>query len=169
MPSANPILLDLNQMENDFQTLFELLQTKSKRESIFYTSPEEIRLNDFYQRELKPILQDLHFKLEIFQKCFLRDIKEMKDVFEATESDLCETWKQNELLKDQLLEANLKHEIECCVLLSHKCVDNNMKDDDEKVSNGIRLEIQEGMQNEYTFLENVFKYVLKNNSLGDLN
>ncbi|GKB82763.1 hypothetical protein Tco_0949658 [Tanacetum coccineum] len=51
MPSANPILVDLNQMENDFQTLFELLQTKSKRENIFYTSSEEIRLNDFCQRE----------------------------------------------------------------------------------------------------------------------
>ncbi|GJZ89462.1 hypothetical protein Tco_0661244 [Tanacetum coccineum] len=47
--SANPILEDLNQMENDFQTLFELLQTKSKWESIFYTSPKEIRLNDVCQ------------------------------------------------------------------------------------------------------------------------
>nr|GEV70745.1 zinc finger, CCHC-type [Tanacetum cinerariifolium] len=40
MPSANPMLVDLNQMENDFNTLFELLQTNSKRESIFYTSLE---------------------------------------------------------------------------------------------------------------------------------
>ncbi|GJV93909.1 hypothetical protein Tco_1541722 [Tanacetum coccineum] len=47
MPSANPMLVDLNQMENDFKTLFELLQTNSKRESIFYTSPEEIRLTKF--------------------------------------------------------------------------------------------------------------------------
>ncbi|GJY26096.1 integrase, catalytic region, zinc finger, CCHC-type containing protein [Tanacetum coccineum] len=87
MPSANPILVNLNQMENDFQTLIELLQTKSKWESIFYISPEEIRLNDFCQRELKPILQDLHFKLEIFQKQFLRYIKEMRDVFDATENN----------------------------------------------------------------------------------
>ncbi|GKB66717.1 hypothetical protein Tco_0928129 [Tanacetum coccineum] len=39
IPSSNPILVDSNQMENDFKTLFELLQTNSKRESIFYTSP----------------------------------------------------------------------------------------------------------------------------------
>ncbi|GJV43213.1 hypothetical protein Tco_1427749 [Tanacetum coccineum] len=77
----------------------------------------------------------------------------MKDVFEATESDLCETWKQNELLKDQLLEANLKHEIECCVLLSHKCVDNNMKDEIEKVQRD-SIEIQEGMQKRINILEN---------------
>ncbi|GJZ64261.1 hypothetical protein Tco_0620682 [Tanacetum coccineum] len=57
----------------------------------------------------------------------------MKDVFEATKSDLCETWKQNELLKDQLLEATLKHEIKFCVMLSHECVVNNMKDEIEKV------------------------------------
>ncbi|GJZ16667.1 hypothetical protein Tco_0552790 [Tanacetum coccineum] len=145
MSSANPILVDLNEMEIGFQTLFKLLQTKYKQESIFYTSLEEIRLNDFCQRELKPILQDLHFKLEIFQKRFLRDIKEMKDVFKATESDLCETWKQNEHLKDQLLEANLKHEIECCMMLSHECVDNNMKDEIEKVQRD-SIEIQEGMQ-----------------------
>ncbi|GKB12983.1 hypothetical protein Tco_0846906 [Tanacetum coccineum] len=39
IPSANPMKLDLNKMENDFKTLFALLQTNSKRESIFYTSP----------------------------------------------------------------------------------------------------------------------------------
>nr|GEX28352.1 Gag-Pol polyprotein [Tanacetum cinerariifolium] len=54
MPSANPILVDLNQIENDFKKLFELLEKTFKRESIFYTSPEEIRLNDFCQQQLKP-------------------------------------------------------------------------------------------------------------------
>ncbi|GJY35426.1 hypothetical protein Tco_0420804 [Tanacetum coccineum] len=130
MPSANSILVDLNQMENDFQIFFELLEKTYKRESIFYTP---LRLNDFCQQQLKAILHELQFKLEIFRKRFLRDIKEMKDVFKSTESDLSETWKQNELLKDQLLEATLKHEIECCVLLSHECVDNHMKDETEKV------------------------------------
>ncbi|GJZ84606.1 hypothetical protein Tco_0649945 [Tanacetum coccineum] len=46
MPSTNPMKLDLNNMENEFQKLFALLQTNSKRESIFYTSPEEIRLRE---------------------------------------------------------------------------------------------------------------------------
>ncbi|GKB78191.1 hypothetical protein Tco_0945086, partial [Tanacetum coccineum] len=55
----------------------------------------------------------------------------MKDVFEETESDLCETWKQNELLKDQLVEANLKHEV-------------------QRES----IEIQEGMQKRINILEN---------------
>ncbi|GJX25135.1 hypothetical protein Tco_0231431 [Tanacetum coccineum] len=77
----------------------------------------------------------------------------MKDVFEATESDLCETWKQNELVKDQLLEANLKHEIECCVFLSHECVDNNMKDEIEKFQRD-SIEIQEGIQKRINILEN---------------
>ncbi|GKB23606.1 retrovirus-related pol polyprotein from transposon TNT 1-94, partial [Tanacetum coccineum] len=40
------------------------------------------------------------------------DIKEMKDVFESTESELDELEKQNDLLKDQLLEASLKHDVE---------------------------------------------------------
>ncbi|GJU39839.1 hypothetical protein Tco_1192796 [Tanacetum coccineum] len=111
MPSANPMKLDLNKMENDFKTLFALLQTNSKRESIFYTSLEEIRLTKFCQQEVKPILHN-------------------------------ETWKQNELLKDQLLEAKLKHEIECCVLLSHECVNNNVQDEIEKIQRD-SIEIQE--------------------------
>ncbi|GJR89816.1 retrovirus-related pol polyprotein from transposon TNT 1-94 [Tanacetum coccineum] len=88
MPSANPILVDLNQMENDFQKLFELLETSSKRESIFYTPPKEIRLIDFCQQQLKPILYKMQFKLEVFQKRFLRDIKDMKDFFKSTKGDL---------------------------------------------------------------------------------
>ncbi|GKA45867.1 hypothetical protein Tco_0738663 [Tanacetum coccineum] len=153
MPSANPMLVDLNKMENVFKTLFELLQTNSKRESIFYTSLEEIRLTNFCQQEVKPILHELHLNFEIFQKRFLRDIKEMKDVFDSTENDLSETWKQNELLKDQLLEAKLKHEIECCVLLSHECVDNSMQDEIEKIQRD-SIEIQEGMQKRINILEN---------------
>nr|GEU81333.1 retrovirus-related Pol polyprotein from transposon TNT 1-94 [Tanacetum cinerariifolium] len=43
---------------------------------------------------------------------FQRDIKEMKDVFESTKSELYELQKQNYFLKDQLLEASLKHKIE---------------------------------------------------------
>ncbi|GJY97091.1 hypothetical protein Tco_0514001 [Tanacetum coccineum] len=113
-------------MENEFTTLFALLQTNSKRESIFFTTPEEIRLTKFCQQEVKPILHELHLNFEIFQKQFSEDIKEMKDVFDSTESDLCATCKQNELLNDQLLEAKLKHEIECCVLMSHGCVNNNV-------------------------------------------
>nr|GEU37385.1 integrase, catalytic region, zinc finger, CCHC-type, peptidase aspartic, catalytic [Tanacetum cinerariifolium] len=68
MPSANPMLIDLDKMKNVFKTLFELLQTNSKRESIFYTSPEEIRLTNFCQQEVKPILHELHLHFKIFQK-----------------------------------------------------------------------------------------------------
>ncbi|GJR82150.1 hypothetical protein Tco_0152935 [Tanacetum coccineum] len=153
MLSANPILVDLNQMENDFQKLFEMLKTASKRESIFYTSPEEKRLINFCQQQRKPILHKMQFKLEIFQKRFLKDIKEMKDFFESSERDLSETWKQNKILKDQLLKATLKHEIKCCVLLSHECVDNNMQDEIEKVQRDF-IEIQEGMQKHINILEN---------------
>ncbi|GJZ69832.1 hypothetical protein Tco_0633382, partial [Tanacetum coccineum] len=41
MPSANPMFVDLNEMENVFKKLFELLEKNCKRESIFYTSKEE--------------------------------------------------------------------------------------------------------------------------------
>ncbi|GJW88685.1 hypothetical protein Tco_0164025 [Tanacetum coccineum] len=86
MPSANPMLVDLNEMENVFKKLFELLEKNCKRESIFYTSKEELRLID----------------------------------------DLDETLKQNELLKDQLLEASLTEDIKNLVITS--CVEIRNKD-----------------------------------------
>ncbi|GJR15436.1 hypothetical protein Tco_0798088 [Tanacetum coccineum] len=53
----------------------------------------------------------------------------MKDVFDQNDVFLDEIKKQNDLLKDQLLEASLKHEIEMCVLLNHECVDKILNDE----------------------------------------
>ncbi|GJW25174.1 hypothetical protein Tco_0038985 [Tanacetum coccineum] len=59
MPSANPMLVDLNEMENVFKKLFTLLVKNSQRTSIFYTSQEELRLIGICV-EAKLILQELH-------------------------------------------------------------------------------------------------------------
>nr|GEZ40186.1 hypothetical protein [Tanacetum cinerariifolium] len=72
-------------------------------------------------------------------------IKERKDVFESTENDFSATCEQNELLKDQLLEAKLKHEIKCYVLLSHECVNNNVQDEIKKIQRD-STEIQMGLK-----------------------
>ncbi|GKF36200.1 hypothetical protein Tco_0112958, partial [Tanacetum coccineum] len=115
MPSANPMLVDLNEIENVFKKLFELLEKNSKRVSIFYMSPEELQLIDVYV-EAKLILQELHLYFEIFQNRFKRDVKEMKDVFVSVENNLDETLKQNELLKDRLLEASLAEDVKNLVI-----------------------------------------------------
>ncbi|GJX82908.1 retrovirus-related pol polyprotein from transposon TNT 1-94 [Tanacetum coccineum] len=90
MPSESPLIIELDKIKNCFQRLSELIQKNCKRASIFYTSPEEIQLNDFCQDQLKPIVNELQFYFEFFKTLFQRDIKEMKDVFESTESELCE-------------------------------------------------------------------------------
>ncbi|GKD53331.1 hypothetical protein Tco_1286718 [Tanacetum coccineum] len=81
-----------------------------------------------------------------------RDIKEMKDVFESTESELCELEKQNDFLKDQLLEVSLKHEVELSVLLNHECVDNSLHAEIEQLKKK-SIEIQEGLQARIKILE----------------
>nr|GEZ66437.1 hypothetical protein [Tanacetum cinerariifolium]GEZ66454.1 hypothetical protein [Tanacetum cinerariifolium] len=99
MPSANPMLVDLNEMENVFQKLFELLENNSKRESIFYTSPEELRLIDVCW---KTILMKL---------------------------------KQNELLKDRLLEASFAEDINNLVITSCAEIRNKgLHDETERIS-----------------------------------
>ncbi|GKG07228.1 hypothetical protein Tco_0330197, partial [Tanacetum coccineum] len=123
MPSESPLIKELEKIKVGFEKLSLLIQQKCKRASIFYTSSVEIEINDFCQDQVKPILNELEVYLECFRNLFQRDIQEMKDVFESTESELDELEKQNELLKDQLLEASLKHDVELCVLINHECVD----------------------------------------------
>ncbi|GJZ33831.1 hypothetical protein Tco_0579267 [Tanacetum coccineum] len=102
--------------------------------------------------QLKPIVNELQFYFEFFKTLFQRDIKEMKDVFESTESELCELEKQNDFLKDQLLEVSLKHEVELSVLLNHECVDNSLHAEIEQLKKK-SIEIQEGLQARIKILE----------------
>nr|GEW42493.1 hypothetical protein [Tanacetum cinerariifolium] len=80
MPSESPLIIELDKMRSCFQKLSELIQRNCKRASIFYTSPEEIQLNDFCQDQVKPIVNELQFYFEFFRTPFQRDIKEMKDI-----------------------------------------------------------------------------------------
>ncbi|GJZ81614.1 hypothetical protein Tco_0646608 [Tanacetum coccineum] len=80
------------------------------------------------------------------------DVKEMKDVFEYTESELCELEKQNDFLKDQLLEVSLKHEVELSVLLNHECVDNLLHAEIKQLKKK-SIDIQEGLQARIKILE----------------
>ncbi|GKF00342.1 hypothetical protein Tco_0023692, partial [Tanacetum coccineum] len=72
----------------------------------------------------------------------------MKDVCESTESELDELEKQNDLLKDQLLEASLKQDVELCVLINHECVDKILNAELEKVKKK-SFEIQEGLKQKW--------------------
>nr|GEW52669.1 integrase, catalytic region, zinc finger, CCHC-type, peptidase aspartic, catalytic [Tanacetum cinerariifolium] len=152
MPSESPLIIELDKMRSCFQKLSELIQKNCKRASIFYTPPEEIQLNDFCQDQVKPIVNELQFYFELFRIIFQRDIKEMKDVFVSTESKLCKLQKQNDFLKDQLLEASLKHQVEISVLLEHECVDNYLHAEIEQIKRK-SIEIQEGWKARIQILE----------------
>ncbi|GJR79116.1 hypothetical protein Tco_0149901 [Tanacetum coccineum] len=102
--------------------------------------------------QVKPIVNELQFYFEFFRKLFQKDIKEMKNVFEYIASELYEIKKQNNFLKDQLLEASLKHEVEISVLLNHKCEDNSLHAEIEQVKKN-SIEIQEGLQAKIKILE----------------
>ncbi|GJW68007.1 hypothetical protein Tco_0122431 [Tanacetum coccineum] len=152
MPSESPLIIELDKIKNCFQMLSELIQKNCKRASIFYTSLEEIQLNDFCQDQLKPIVNELQFYFEFFKTLFQRDVKELKDVFESTESELCELEKKNDFLKDQLLVVSLKHVVELSVLLNHECVDNSHHAEIEQLKKK-SIEIQEGLQARIKILE----------------
>ncbi|GJT19109.1 retrovirus-related pol polyprotein from transposon TNT 1-94 [Tanacetum coccineum] len=152
MPSELPLINELFKIKVGFEKLFLLIKQNSKRASMFYTSLEEIALNDFCRDQVKPLLNELLDYFDGFQNLFQRDIKEMKDAFEQNDVYLDEIERQNDLLKDQLLEASLKHDIELCVLLNHECVDKSLHDELEKVKKK-SLEIQEGLKARIKILE----------------
>ncbi|GJU21013.1 hypothetical protein Tco_1154355 [Tanacetum coccineum] len=164
MPSESPLIIELDKIKLGFQKLSELIQKNCKRARIFYTSPEEIQLNDFCQDQLKPIVNELQFYFELFKTLFQRDIKEMKDVFESTESELYELEKQNDFLKDKLLEVSLKHEVELGVLLNHECVDNSLHAEIEQLKKK-SIEIQEGLQTRIKILEKDVQRIKNTNPL----
>ncbi|GKE49481.1 hypothetical protein Tco_1480739, partial [Tanacetum coccineum] len=152
MPSELPLINELFNIKVGFEKLFLLIKQNSKRASMFYTSKEEIALNDFCRDQVKPLLNELLDYFDGFQNLFQRDIKEMKDAFEQNDVYLDEIERQNDLLKYQLLEASLKHDIELCVLLNHECVDKSLHDELEQVKKK-SLEIQEGLKARIKILE----------------
>ncbi|GKC49219.1 hypothetical protein Tco_1071964, partial [Tanacetum coccineum] len=152
MPSESPLIKELDKIKCCFEKLSVLIQQNYKRASIFYTSPAEIQINDFCQDQVKPILNKFKVYLDFFRNLFQMDIKEMKDVFESIESELDELEKQNDLLKDQLLEASLKHDVELCVLLNHECIDKILNAELQQVKKK-SFEIHEGLQARIKILE----------------
>ncbi|GJV16316.1 retrovirus-related pol polyprotein from transposon TNT 1-94 [Tanacetum coccineum] len=74
--------------------IMQELSQPSKRASMFYTSKEEIALNDFCRDQVKPLLNELLDYFDGFQNLFQRDIKEMKDAFE-----------QNDVYLDEIVKA----------------------------------------------------------------
>ncbi|GKC46338.1 integrase, catalytic region, zinc finger, CCHC-type containing protein [Tanacetum coccineum] len=140
-------------MGNSLQGMFMLgpkpmsFYDSKVKHGLGYTNPYTLKKAISYY----PKLYDASFLDDSKIQMNVRDTKDILD--DATnKNDLSETRKQNELLKDQLLEAKLKHEIEYCVLLSHECVDNSMQDEIEKIQRD-SIEIQEGMQNRINILE----------------
>ncbi|GJV80686.1 hypothetical protein Tco_1516556 [Tanacetum coccineum] len=127
MPSESPLIKELYNIKVGFEKLSLLIKQNSKRASIiFYTSKAEIERNDFCQEKVKPLLNELQVYLDAFQDLFHRDIKEMKDAFEQNDVYLDEIENQNDLLKDQLLEASLTEDIKNLVITS--CVEIRNKD-----------------------------------------
>ncbi|GKB34194.1 hypothetical protein Tco_0879136 [Tanacetum coccineum] len=126
MPSELPLINELFNIKVGFEKLSLLIHQNSKRESIFYTSNAEIERNDFCQEKVKPLLNELQVYFDDFQNLFQRDIKEMKDAFEQNDVYLDEIENQNDLLKDQLLEASLTEDIKNLVITS--CVEIKNKD-----------------------------------------
>ncbi|GJX04589.1 hypothetical protein Tco_0190505 [Tanacetum coccineum] len=135
MPCELLLINELFNIKVRFEKLSLLIHQNSKRESIFYTSKAEIERNDFCREKVKPLLNELQVYFDDFQNLFQRDIKEMKDAFEQNDVYLDEIENQNDLLKDQLLEAFLTEDIENLIITSYVEIKNkDLHDEIERIS-----------------------------------
>ncbi|GJT25855.1 hypothetical protein Tco_0895792 [Tanacetum coccineum] len=157
MPSESPLIKELYNIKVGFEKLSLLIKQNSKRASIFYTSPAEIERIEFCQKQVKPILNELQVYLDAFQDLFHRDIKEMKDAFEQNDVYLDEIENQNDLLKDQLLEASLTADIKNLVITSCMEIRNkDLHDEIERISkesNDVSFEVTQGLSKRIVELE----------------
>ncbi|GJW89326.1 hypothetical protein Tco_0164666 [Tanacetum coccineum] len=93
----------LNKLYNNFVTQKELSAQQTYSPSSCISSVSKISSEESSSKT-KPSMESMPSANPI-------DVKEMKDVFVSVENDLDETFKQNELLKDRLLEASLAEDI----------------------------------------------------------
>ncbi|GJR86873.1 integrase, catalytic region, zinc finger, CCHC-type containing protein [Tanacetum coccineum] len=136
----------LENITKDNNYLKEFLEADERAKRVQKQADSQLYRDREIIRDLEKQRDELSQEIfDGFQNLFQRDIKEMKDAFEQNDVYLDEIERQNDLLKDQLLEASLKHDIELCVLLNHECVDESLHDELEQVKKK-SLEIQEEKQ-----------------------
>ncbi|GJX49195.1 hypothetical protein Tco_0276040 [Tanacetum coccineum] len=149
MSSELPLINELFNIKVGFEKLSLLIHQNSKRESIFYPLTTEIERNDFCREKVKPLLNELQVYFDDFHNLFQRDIKEMKDAFEQNDVYLDEIENQNDLLKDQLLEASLTKDIKNLVITSCMEIRNkDLHDEIERISkesNDVSFEVTQGL------------------------
>ncbi|GJW74408.1 hypothetical protein Tco_0133778, partial [Tanacetum coccineum] len=106
-------------------------------------------------RDTKEILEDAsksQIKMENRLKDPISIEKKQTFVFESMESDLDATWKQNNFLNDQLLEATLKHDVEKCVLMCNDYMNDDLTAEIKKVKREFK-DVQECMHTRIKILE----------------
>ncbi|GJX54744.1 hypothetical protein Tco_0283113 [Tanacetum coccineum] len=124
----------LSQAYAKIPKLYNAYELCNKSEQLHVFDSEET-FKDAFKNQVKPILNEMKVYLEFFHNLFQRDIKEMKDVFESTESKLNDLEKQNELLKDQLLEASLAEDIKNLVITScMEIMNKDLHDEIDRIS-----------------------------------
>ncbi|GKE17305.1 hypothetical protein Tco_1424882 [Tanacetum coccineum] len=132
MPKSSKMIKYFHTLEKEINKLYTLLEAKTATKSILFKGREDITLSQFYYDDVKPILYYLHMIFKAIQKEFPEDVCEMVNVFYSMESDLSETLRQNEILKDRLLEATLNYDVERCALMCSDSMNDKLNDEIEK-------------------------------------
>ncbi|GJU43016.1 integrase, catalytic region, zinc finger, CCHC-type containing protein [Tanacetum coccineum] len=156
MPKSSKMIKHFHMLKNKINKLHALLKAKTAIKSIFFKSREDTILSRLCYDVVKPILDYLHTIFKAIQKEFPEDVREMTNVFYSMESDLDATLRQNEILKDRLLEATLTHDVEKYMLMCYDSMNDNLKDEIEKVKRE-SIDVHENLLKRIKILENDFQ------------
>ncbi|GJZ67171.1 zinc finger, CCHC-type containing protein [Tanacetum coccineum] len=140
MPKSSKMLRYFPNLEYEINNLHALLDAKTapRRTTFLYHEDSTLR------KLVKLIFDYLHAIFKVIQKEFPEDVQVMINVFESMKSELDETLKQNELLKDRILEATLIHDVEKRVLMCYESMNDDLDVEIEKVKSESK-DVQENL------------------------
>ncbi|GJX26559.1 hypothetical protein Tco_0232855 [Tanacetum coccineum] len=98
--------------KKDNTHVYDMCALETLARNAYDEAAKQQRFAQKVQEQNMTLTSQIEMYKERNRNLFQRDIKEMKDVFEQNDVYLDEIERQNDLLKDQLLEASLKHDIE---------------------------------------------------------
>ncbi|GKA07025.1 hypothetical protein Tco_0686249 [Tanacetum coccineum] len=155
MPKPSKMLKYFQNLEKEINKLHALMYAKIAPPPVAFLDREDLTLRKFCHDEVEPILDYLHAIFKVIQKDFPEDVQVMMNVFESMESELDETLKQNELLKNRLLEATLTHDVEKYSLMCSESKNDKLNDEIEKVKSESK-DVYENLLKRIKILENDF-------------
>ncbi|GJX34300.1 retrovirus-related pol polyprotein from transposon TNT 1-94 [Tanacetum coccineum] len=160
MPKKSRINRYFYAFEYDVKSFNSMVTEKTSINGSNFAYGHEKETQEYFYNKVKPINDHFRLCVDEFQNEFIRQVKEIIDIFNSMESELDETLKKNDIFdkaQDRLLEVSLAQNIQNLVM--HLCMENEnehvRKENVKRVKESNNF--QESLLHRIKILENDFQ------------